>query len=387
MNFRDEEKTKNATPSLHPPNGAVNLTVAIGNNLQITRASSKRVLPIAALLANRRAAMFSLLSRIAGRIGSRSIQARFANRSPLQLLELESRDTPSVYYVTNGNDSGPGSLRAAYEAAIINGNSAELLIDDGVSVITLDSPLVNASAINLTDLTISAEDSDNVYVNASIAHQYRFIDHVGNNGITITLNDISVVGFGSLSGDGGAIKTVAPLHINSCIFEGNSAAGGGGAIFAEYILEANDSEFYYNYAYGDGGAICSVPQNTAASLTVRDCYFEENNSDGNGAAIYFNTVAGVFGLYSSEFVHNVTDALGVVYQYGGTFEGIGGSIIHHNHAWGGIGVLYLTEVYAAHVDMLVSSVNLTSSIPPAVHSYWADINELAAGYIVSNWPY
>ena len=335
-----------------------------------------------------------------------------AARARWSVTELEGRDVPSVYWVTNGNDSGSGSLRAAYADAVSNGNQGEIIIDDDVSVITLDSELISG-AINLTTLEIKTENRHAVTITSSTNNAYRFINHSGNNGITIILTDLTIDDFGAVVvtsggittdyGHGGAIKTVAPLYLDNCDFTDNTAEGDGGAIYAQYSISMEDCYFYFNTAGDDGGAIYSEPTMTGAGLSVTDSEFSLNIAGGDGGAIYYATVAGTLGIYgdSTLFAYNGTNSGrgGAIYQYGGAIEAISssgasayGSGFQYNVDGGYGNALYLTELEAAHIDIVVVSsspaIYLYSSIPPTLNSYWADIDDSrVTGDIDSNWPY
>jgi len=159
---------------------------------------------------------------------------------------------PAVWYVTNGNDSGSGSLRVAYESAESAGNGQEIIIDEPVTEIELDIPL-DSGAMNVTIIEITGENpSARPVIKASIAGAHQFQNHTGNNGVTIILEHLKFEDFGT-TGNGGAIKTVAPLYLVNCDFTFTEAEGDGGAIFSEYSIDMEGCAFTFNDAGDDGG--------------------------------------------------------------------------------------------------------------------------------------
>jgi predicted outer membrane repeat protein len=329
----------------------------------------------------------------------------------LKLLELEGRDVPSVYWVTNGNDSGSGSLRAAYADAISNGNQAEIIIEDAVTAITLNSELITGT-INLTSLEIKTENRHAVIISPSTDNAYRFIHHTGNNGVFIYLIDLTITEFGAQVvtsggitldyGHGGAIKTPAPLILDNCDFTENTAEGNGGAIYTEYSIEMEDCYFYFNVAEDDGGAIYSDPEETDAGITITDSVFTLNIAGNDGGAIFFTTVTGLLGIYGDATLFNYNGASsghgGAIYQYGGGIEAISspyapayGSGFQYDDDFGYANELYLLELDTAHIDIVVNGsgtvIYLYSSIPPSTNSYWCDINlSRVTGSVNTNWP-
>ncbi len=336
-----------------------------------------------------------------------------ALRSRLRLHKLESRDCPSVWndiLVTSSADSGTGSLRWAYEKAtdtqdVDYENWARITIDDSVGGITLDSELIDG-AIVLTILQIVTETPGNTtMITAGDEHQFRFINHTGNNGIEIYLQDLEFFDFGTM-GNGGTIKTVAPLTLIGCDFTDSYAGGNGGAIFSENILTIESCHFEENTADGNGGAIYSIPESTTAGITITgNTSFYFNVAGNNGGAIYFYTSSGMLGIYDQSlfYMNNSEGSGGTVYMHGGSIEsitdasdpeGAGYFGFWFNQATGSASHLYLTQLEAAHIDSDVIGGSSSdgyviypySLIPPTSNSYWSDINTSRTGAIDTNWP-
>ncbi len=334
-----------------------------------------------------------------------------ALRISLQLHELEQRDCPSVWndiLVTNGS----GSLRWAYEKAtdtldVDYENWARITIDDSVGGITLDSELIDG-AIALTILQIVTETPGNTTMITGDDHDFRFINHTGNNGIEIYLRDLEFTEFGT-SGNGGTINTAAPLTLIGCTFTGSEAGGNGGAIYSENSLTIEECEFTENVAEGDGGVIYCIPESTTADITLTgENSFVFNSAEGDGGAIYFYTSAGKLGIYDGTgFVFNFAGGSGgAIYMFGG-----GGGAIEvitdasdpesgdvfgfwFNESTDDAFDFFLTQLGAAHIDSQTIggidgngiSIHLYGLIPPTSNSYWSDINTSRTGAIDTNWP-
>src|SRR5690349_16126925 len=151
-------------------------------------------------------------------------------------MELEARDVPVTRFisVTSGADSGAGSLRQAYLDAVnpldpaYDANTV-ITIDDSVSFISLNSPLIDDS-INLTFLTITTEDDHSVLIVPDPFQACRFIENASPNGVTITLENLDIEYFYAETtltdlGNGGAIEALCPLILNNCTFAHNYAEG------------------------------------------------------------------------------------------------------------------------------------------------------------------
>lgn len=160
-----------------------------------------------------------------------------------RLVVLEDRTTPATITVTNGFDSGPGSLRQA----ILSANNESLF--SGPDVITFERSVVGPQ-IRLTSVGDSSVGPAAFGITSSItidgagvkllgqsfdAPQFRFFTVTASG--KLTLNNLTLSGGlarggngggGGAAGMGGAIYNQGDLNIFSCTLSNNTAAGGSG---------------------------------------------------------------------------------------------------------------------------------------------------------------
>ena len=158
-----------------------------------------------------------------------------------------SQDHFTVYSVTNGNDSGPGSLRHAITNAASGG---VILIENGVGTISLTSRLsinknltIAGNGVTITrhsSWTANDDNSQLLYISGSAA--------------TVT---ISRVHFRDGRGTSGSAVSVSSgsLNLESCIFSGNQGRNGTIYTGSGITLNVKGSTFYGNNVSGAGGAI------------------------------------------------------------------------------------------------------------------------------------
>jgi hypothetical protein len=208
-----------------------------------------------------------------------------------QLLRLEDRALLSAYLVTNLNDSGNGSLRAALASGDDTINFAGGL--HGTITLTSSELLINHS------VTINGPGADKISVSGNNAR--RIFDLTGNAHVTIsglTLTAGSSSRGGAVFVGGGSI-----LKLDQDVFDGNDAVADtsgnalGGAIYnsAGATLSVDHTRFKSNETNGSvqsfGGAIDNVGMlsidhsvytgNMATGSTVD--YFDANQANLGGA--------------------------------------------------------------------------------------------------------
>jgi len=187
--------------------------------------------------------------------------------------------------VTNLNDSGTGSLRAAITTANTNG-AGDITFQSGVTgTINLASILPSIEgAVN-----ISGPGASQLLINApqgAAADRIFFVDHPGSLSIAnVTLENGNNTNSATDPGLGGAILNANNLSVDSVVFQNNTSTNVGGAIdnpdTTANAVVINNSSFIDNTATGNGGAI-----ETATALTVSNSTFSANTSTtGNGSAI------------------------------------------------------------------------------------------------------
>jgi len=227
----------------------------------------------------------------------------------LSVAGISAREArAAVYNVTNLDDSGPGSLRAAITSA--NGDVASDTITFNVSGSIALSSSLPAISENLTidgsgqSITINGMDSFRVlYVNTAK---------------TLSISNLSIVQGYSSSGNGGAIYNGGNLYVRNMTFSGNRAAYNGGAIYNdEGHLSVKASTFSSNSVLvpsATGGAIAS----NLGELIVVNSTFSGNSAD-RGGGIYSNS--------SSPEVHTSTFSGNTATTDGGGIYNIGGLLL------------------------------------------------------------
>jgi hypothetical protein len=247
----------------------------------------------------------------------------------------------SVVTVTNRNDSGSGSLRAAIAGA----TSGEVInfAKSAYGTITLTSGPLLVSGINLTlsgpgsnKLTVSGGGNFTDFVlngdeppGSPVAAAY-VPDTVSISGITIADGNASNNGYG----DGGGILNLDSLSISNCVLKNNQAPGGsaaGGAIYNAGGYDASlslDSDTFTGNSVGfaadtnsgalsQGGAICSVD----GAVTIMSTTFNGNDAQGasaQGGAIQMGA-GSTLTITGSTFAGNA--AIGAISGAGGAIDG------------------------------------------------------------------
>lgn len=214
--------------------------------------------------------------------------------------------TRHVFFVTNANDGGTGSLRqAVLDANALSGrdeinflgtlNGQTITLTSGELLITDDVDIVGPGAMNLT---VSGNNSTRVFnVSSSV------------NG---TIEDLTITaGFTSLNG--GAITNSGVLTISDSTISNSSSNAAGGAIFNNGTLIVTSSSIWGNSAggaSGDGGALYN-----AATATVTNTTIANNTAVDSGGGIRNN---GALTITSSTVADNIAGVSGGgIYNVGG----------------------------------------------------------------------
>src|SRR5882724_9919048 len=151
---------------------------------------------------------------------------RFYVGSVITALLLSATDTPAATItVTNGNDSGLGSLRRA-----INFASPGDTINFAPSVTAVD--LTSGELVINKNLTITGPGANQLTVQRSTNGLDFRIFHVTPSSVTVSISGLtvsngSVVGGVGSDGDGGGIRSAGVLTLTDCVISGNSADDGG----------------------------------------------------------------------------------------------------------------------------------------------------------------
>jgi predicted outer membrane repeat protein len=203
--------------------------------------------------------------------------------------------------VTNTNDSGPGSLRAAINTAG-PGDTINFAVN---GVITLTSGELTIS----NSLTIDGPGADLLTIDGHRASRVFNIISA-----TVVISGVTVANGVTEYDSGGGIFSDAGVNllIDSCVIRDNVAYGGnyvqnnGGGVFAGGQLTVQNSTFQNNLAYNSGGGMYSVGavnlENTqflsntawagsgggvsAASATASGALFQNNKASNYSLHVY-----------------------------------------------------------------------------------------------------
>jgi predicted outer membrane repeat protein len=230
----------------------------------------------------------------------------------LRVESLEVRSVPAV--VTNLNDSGAGSLRAA----ILSGDAVVDFAPGLTGTITLTSGEIAVG----NSVSINGPGSGVLTVSGNNAGRILNIDAPGTANVVIS--GLTFVD-GSATGNGGAVLNADEnLTVRNSIFTGNDAVSGGagGAIASFGQLLVESSTLSGNTAFGRGGAIFaagSVPE-----ITIRNSVFSGNSSTdfGIGGAVYLQDATTIL-IDGCSFSSNTTGNDGGALGLDGNFTTVG----------------------------------------------------------------
>lgn len=224
--------------------------------------------------------------------------------------------------VSNGGDSGPGTLRDAVAATAPGG-----IINLDVARVDLLTQLT----IN-KDLTINGQNPNGTFIVQTGTNQ-RVLAINGD----VTLNDVAVTDGNLTSGNGGGIlHSGGTLTLNRVTVAENTIADNGAGIHSNSSLVINQSSILGNTASpatGDGGGIFV---DSAGTLNMSDSIVHGNSVGTNAGGIYFRGTSGT--IQNSLISGNLASGTG-----GGVFVdnllSIQGSAVSGNESTsGGAGV-------------------------------------------------
>ena len=197
----------------------------------------------------------------------------------------------TVYSVTSGEDSGPGSLRHAITNAA---GGSTIFIENGVNTIKLKSRLEIARNLSIKgngatfmrDAAWTATDNNS---------QLLFVN---GSGTTVTINRVHFKD-GRAANNGAAINNGGNLTLESCIVSGgqtNGASASGGAVYNGGVMNVKGCTFYGNSGYR-GGVIYN--NGTSAALTLQGSLFYGNTASNAGPIVYRNSGTVTSGGYNA----------------------------------------------------------------------------------------
>ena len=219
--------------------------------------------------------------------------------------------TLAIFTVTNGNDSGAGSLREAIEDANATAGADEIRFD-GVSAIDLMS-----GELTITDeLTINGQTTNVRIERNAGATDFRIFNVTG--GATTTFENVTVAN-GTTADNGGGILSNGEVNLIGSTVSGNTSGDRGGGINTTGQINLTSSHVSGNSSTDNGGGL----YNRNAGITIIDNSTISGNSSnryGGGAhtrgqiMLTSSTVSGNStrrnggGLYSRSGNITVTDS-------------------------------------------------------------------------------
>lgn len=211
------------------------------------------------------------------------------------LLSITFEELPTAYVVTNGSDSGTGSLREAISSA---SSGESIFINSDVELISLSSDLNITKSLVIKSLgftTIKGDNTfrlidDNATQNDLTFENLRFINGkdgsygggIGGQNVNLVLTNCIVEDNEVTSSYGGGIATrgtSSSLTLNNTIVRNNKSGsyGGGIGIMDGAQVTMIDSEISNNSARNGGG----IQLFGSSSLNATNTVFHGNkNNDG-----------------------------------------------------------------------------------------------------------
>ncbi len=203
--------------------------------------------------------------------------------------------------VTNGNDTGAGSLRNTIAAA----NSGDVII---FSVPVTTVTLTSAELLIDKNLTING-GTNGVTITRSGATQFRIFSITG--GVTVSMSKLTITN-GNHASQAGGIQNNGTLTMTDCTVSGNTSPQAGG-IENDAVLTLTNCTLNNNTSTGVGGALVSY----GTTNTLTNCTIANNQSSGHGGG--FHIAAGDLSLINCTVAGNQsTSGIGGGIYVGGT---------------------------------------------------------------------
>ena len=216
----------------------------------------------------------------------------------LAVLLLAATDMPAAtIMVTNGNDSGPGSLRQA----ILNALSGDTI--NFVSSVTAIN-LTSGELIIEKNLTITGPGADRLTVQRSTNGLDFRIFHISSNTATVSISGITISNGSAIYGSGGGILSLGALTLTDCTISGNQAfgdigRGGGGGVLNEAAMIISHCSITNNSAIGFSTPDTQLPpagggilNDLGGSLIITNSTVSSNSSVFDSINIFQSLASG-----------------------------------------------------------------------------------------------
>jgi hypothetical protein len=189
----------------------------------------------------------------------------------------------NIILVTNTNDSGPGSLRAALAVA----NDGDTIDATGISGTIL---LTSGELIITQNVTIDGPGAGTLAINGNATSRVFNNNASPDSTKGVTISGFTITNGNPNDGDGGGgirNETQGTLMVNNCTVSENSAIQGGG-IFNEFhgTVMVSNCAISGNTAAFDGGGISNIAFDDLTMLIITNCTISGNSSfNGDGGGI------------------------------------------------------------------------------------------------------
>ncbi|HET8899944.1 MAG TPA: choice-of-anchor Q domain-containing protein, partial [Rhodanobacteraceae bacterium] len=258
--------------------------------------------------------------------------------------------------VSNSNDAGAGSLRAAITAANASASDSTITFapgTDGVAIV-LASALPDLSDVGGA-LTIVGNGPAATLVDG--AGLYRPLHFDGSN-LDLSVSQLTFRNGFADQGQGGAIyfrgdAANAHLNLDTVEFDSNQATYGGGAVFVTATVTVDRCTFAYNASDNPGAAL----HGNAGQLDITNSVFVGN--DGSGATILHFSSNAQARLVNLTLTQNAAHSGTVFVDQGASFS-ISNSLVVNNSNYD------LATAPDGTVDLAQSFNNVFSKLEPDV---------------------
>ncbi|MEM9542228.1 MAG: CHAT domain-containing protein [Cyanobacteria bacterium P01_E01_bin.42] len=261
-------------------------------------------------------------------------------------------DTLLTYTVTNGSDTGTGSLREQIAIANLTPLADEIRFS-GVSAIALTSAQLDIDTLTGGDLTITGENNTITIQRNASASNFRIFNITGsgrvtldrlairngaetggtgggiyNSQSTLTLTESTIASNSAVSSGGGIYNFGGTVNLFRSTVSGNSAFSGGGIANGGGTINLQNSTLSGNTATLGGGGIETTGFSGIATVNI-DTSTIARNSASSGGGIYASnaTFAGIANLTNTIVAENTATSNPNIDSGGGIFNNNGGNLI------------------------------------------------------------
>jgi predicted outer membrane repeat protein len=267
-----------------------------------------------------------------------SAQARGSISPAQNIFRIQSNAPAAIRTVTNTNNSGVGSLRAALSAANAGDTIQFSLPDNSIITVTNELTVTKFVIINgatATNLSVSGNNATRVF---SVTAPATFISFkiikgntAGNGGGLYSTSALTLTTMQFLSNtgnNGGGVYASAVTTLTGGLFQNNTASYGGGLYTGPNSVWLSSTQFLSNTAgfrHG-GGVYASGPVALTGGL------FQNNSADLYGGGLYaYSTLA----LSGPRFFSNTSYSAGGGVYVSGTVTLNGGAFENNSSPYGG----------------------------------------------------